>query len=51
MNKAVSLPRTAFGSRGKRLFTAVKAVGLVVAVWGGVFPALVWSLELLLPQG
>jgi hypothetical protein len=51
MNKAISLPRAAFGSRGKQLITAMKAVALVAVVWGGVFPALVWSLEQLLPQG
>lgn len=51
MNKAISLPRAAFGSRGKQLFTAVKVLALVAAVWGGVFPALLWGLGQLLPQG
>ena len=29
-------------------FTAVKAVALVAGAWGVVYPALLWSLELVL---
>lgn len=50
MNKSVSIPRSAFGSRGNQVLTAVKAIVLVAAVWGGVYPALLWSLAQLLQQ-
>ena len=50
MNKAVSLPRGSFGRRGNQVFTGMKAIVLVAAAWGLVYPALLWSLEHLLQQ-
>ncbi len=56
MNKAVSLPLKRFGnfgnfgSRGNQVLTAVKAIALMAVVWGGIYPALLWSLAQLLPQ-
>ena len=35
---------------GRGLLIAMKAVILVAAVWGVVYPALLWSLRHLLPQ-
>jgi hypothetical protein len=38
-----------FGSaRAHNMLTALKAFALVAAVWGVVYPALLWSLEQLL---
>jgi len=36
--------------RGSHLITAMKALLLVAAVWGVVYPTLLWSLERLLQQ-
>jgi len=35
---------------GRGILTAMKAVMLVAAVWGLVYPALLWSLQHLLQQ-
>lgn len=32
-------------SRGHKLMTAMKALVLVAAVWGVMYPALLWTLE------
>ena len=45
MNNKVEIPRHA---RGSGILTALKALVLVAAVWGVAYPALLWSLGLLL---
>jgi hypothetical protein len=50
MNKAIAIQHRPMGGRVNQLLTALKAVVLVAAVWGLIYPALLWSLEHLLQQ-
>lgn len=45
MNKQLST------ARAQNIVTALKALVLVAAIWGGLYPALLWSLKRLLQQG
>jgi len=48
MNKKILIQRPYIGPG---ITTAMKAVALVAAIWGLVYPALLWSLQHLLQQG
>ena len=41
--------KLALNPRSNQMLTAMKALVLVAAVWGVVFPTLLWSLKQLLP--